>query len=60
VGQLLAIVNYGSGTITFAAVGTSLVLNGVTGAIAINTGWLFRWTVQTNINSGTGCWVHIG
>lgn len=57
VGQLLTVVNYGSGTIAFAAVGTSNVLQGATGTVAVNQGVSLIWVSTANVNSGTAVWV---
>ena len=57
-GQKITVVNYGSGTIAFDVVGTSNVLSGATGTIAVNAAWKFMWIVSANVNSGNGVWVH--
>ena len=56
--QMISVINYGSGTVTMAAVGTSNVLGGTAIAIPVNQGMTFLWIVATNINGGVGCWVN--
>lgn len=54
-GQMISVINEGTGSVTFAAVGTSLVLGGTGSVIAVGAKKDFIWVAASN--SGNGSWV---